>query len=90
MTYLFRKNLYTGSRDALGYDPDGFGSLIKDPLNNYKLYEQIVEEDLRKATEGAADIFGDDSGNRFGIEDVHGIEVAAEAAVEQQIENDPR
>jgi len=58
------------------------------PELNYEVYERLVEEQQKRATDG--DIFNYDSSSTLGVEDVHGIEAAAEAAIEEQINNDPR
>ena len=53
------------------------------------MYERLVEEQAKKGTD-EDDIFNYADSDTFGVEDVHGIEAAAEAAIEEQINNDPR
>jgi hypothetical protein len=74
--------------------PDEYGS--HGGGNNFEEYERLVEEGHKSSIhDGEEGNDGDGSGGEFNnhgldAEDVHGVEVAAAAAVEEQIENDPR
>jgi hypothetical protein len=67
--------------------------------NNFEEYERLVEESHKNSIHGDGHS-GDGEGGGVGggiedahgldLEDVHGVEIAAAAAVEEQIENDPR
>jgi hypothetical protein len=75
-----------------GGHPDEYGSHGAGG-SNFEEYERLVEEGHKSSIHGGGE--GDGDGGEFnnhGLdeEDVHGVEVAAAAAVEQQIENDPR
>ncbi len=75
--------------------PDEYGSHAGGGSNNFEEYERLVEEGHKSSIHGGGEGDGDGGGGEFNnhgldAEDVHGVEVAAAAAVEQQIENDPR
>ncbi len=73
-----------------GGHPDEYGSHAGGG-SNFEEYERLVEEGHKSSIHDGGE--GDGEFNNHGLldaEDVHGVEVAAAAAVEQQIENDPR
>ncbi len=74
--------------DAGGH-PDGYGSHAGG-ANNFEEYERLVEEGHKSSIHGGGEGDGEFNNHGLDAEDVHGVEVAAAAAVEQQIENDPR
>jgi hypothetical protein len=72
--------------------PDEYGSHHAGGSSNFEEYERLVEEGHKSSIHGGGEGDGGGEFDHHGLdaEDVHGVEVAAAAAVEQQIENDPR
>ena len=83
-------------RPSSGYDPDGFGSLgnrFNRGAAGYSGGSPLAAGQSSGYTgeqTGQYGSAGKSPGAGQGYEDVHGIEAAAEASVEEQIENDER
>ncbi len=70
--------------------PDEYGSHAGGGRKNFEEYERLVEEGHKSSIHDGGEGDGEFNNHGLDAEDVHGVEVAAAAAVEQQIENDPR